>query len=325
LLRTRVAHCTGVVACLCALAISFVGCNRAVPGHPRARVRFTSGTPGAGFFPLGTDLVKEYARLLPDVEMELRQSDGTASNLESIQRGDADIGLSHADVTYLAFAGRLPGSNERFTRLRGIAVLQLTQVHIVVRAGLGISSVADLRGRRVSLGRPSRESSSSAALVLRAFGISPADLVVEPLRYDEAAARLANGSLDALLVTGTYPLDAVTFATREGARLLPVDGPAVERLRQEYPFFSRVAIPAGTYAGQSSPIHTIGVDTLVVCRAGLDERLVHDLTEHLFEILPQLPSIRSSLGLMDLEQAPATPIPLHEGAARYYRERELSR
>jgi TRAP transporter TAXI family solute receptor len=311
----------------CALALVLGGCARMPPEQPppRTRVRFTSGTPGAGFYALGEDLAREYARVLPGVEMEVRQSDGTASNLEAIQQGDADIGLTHADATYLAFAGRLAGTPRRFDRLRGVAVLPLNQVHIVIRPGAGISRVADLRGRRISLGRPSRESTSTAALVLKALGIGLNDVIVEPLRYDEAAKRLADGTLDALLVTGTYPLEAVTFATRAGARILPLDGPVVERLRQEYPFFRPVAIPARTYPGQAAAVHTLGVHTLVVCRAGLDERLVHDLTAELFEILPELPSIRSSLGLMDLDQASATPIPLHEGAARYYRERELSR
>ena len=315
----------GWLACACALGLLAASCTSPPPTSSRIRVRFASGTPGGGFYSLGQDLVREYARVLPDLDIELRQSDGSASNLKAIQQGDADIGLSHADVTYLAFAGRLNGEPERYNRLRGIAVLQLTQVHVVVGRGAGISRIADLRGRRLSLGRPSRESTSTVALVLKAFGIGLPDVTIEPLRYDEAALRLVAGSLDALLVTGTYPLEAVTTAMRAGARLLPIDGPAVDRLRDDYPFFSRVAIPPGTYPGQAESVHTIGVDALVVCRAGLDESVVHDLTARLFEILPRLPSVRSSLGLMDFDQAPATPIPLHEGAARYYRERELSR
>jgi TRAP transporter TAXI family solute receptor len=257
--------------------------------------------------------------------VEVHESDGSASNIEAIQRGEADIALTHADATYLAFVGRLEGIPERFDRLRGIAMLQLTRVHVVVRRGSGIRRVEDLRGRRISLGRPSRESVSTAAIVLNAFGIDLREVTLEPLRYDEAAARLADGTLDALLVTGTYPLKAVTVATAAGARLLSVDGPAIERLRHDYPFFSRAVIPGSTYPGHRDAIHTIGVDSLLVCRADLDESLVHDLTQRLFEILPALPSTELSLTLMDLERAPATPIPLHEGAARYYRERELFR
>ena len=84
------------------------------------------------------------------------------------------------------------------------------------------------------------------------------------------------------------------------------------------------SIPADTYPGQHERIHTIGVDTLLVCRSDLSEPLVHDLTKRLFDVLPTIAQRQTSLRLMDIEQAPATPIPLHEGAARYYRERELT-
>jgi TRAP-type uncharacterized transport system substrate-binding protein len=84
-------------------------------------------------------------------------------------------------------------------------------------------------------------------------------------------------------------------------------------------------IPGSTYPGHPDAIHTIGVDALLVCRRDLEESLVYDLTRRLFEALPSLSSQQESLRLMDVELAPATPIPLHEGAARYYRERELWR
>jgi uncharacterized protein len=314
-----------VRACLLTLAVLASACNQAVPEPPRVRVRLASGTPGGNFYALGEALAREYRRALPNLDLDVRPSDGSASNLEALQRGDADIGLSHADGTYLAYAGRLDDHRAPFTRLRGIAMLQLASVHIVVRANSGILTVEQLRGRRISLGRPSWGASSTAALVLNAIGLGLADAHVEPLRYDEAASRLSDGRLDALIVTGTYPLAAVTAATTAGARVLSLDGEAIDRLRRDYPFFSRVAIPSGAYPGQSQPVHTVGVHTLLVCRADLSETLVHDLTEALFAILPLLSTPETPLGRLDLAQAPATPIPLHEGAARYYRERELTR
>jgi uncharacterized protein len=312
-------------ACLVALTVLVSGCSQAAPEPPRVKVRLVTGTPGGNFYVLGEALAREYRRALPNVDIEVRPSDGSASNLEALQRGDADIGLSHADVTYLAFAGRLGSQRSAFARLRGVAMLETAAVHVVVRANSGIRSVDQLRNRRISLGRPSWGNSSTAALVLRAFGLGLGDAHVEPLRYDEAASRLSSGELDALLVTGTYPLSAVTAAASAGAVILPLDGDTIDRLRRDYPFFTRATIPAGTYHGQSRAIHTIGVHTLLVCRADLDETLVHDLTEQLFAILPLLPTPEAPLGRIDLARAPATPIPLHEGAARYYRERELTR
>jgi TRAP transporter TAXI family solute receptor len=148
---------------------------------------------------------------------------------------------------------------------------------------------------------------------------------VEQLQFNDAADRLVNGTLHAMFDTAIYPAASVTQATREGARLVPIAGPAIERLRHEYPFLRVTVIPRDTYPGGSQTIRTIGVDSLLVCRRDLDETLVYDLTRRFFEALPSLSSSQGALRFMDLDQAPATPIPLHDGAARFYRERELLR
>jgi hypothetical protein len=255
--------------------------------------------------------------------MDVRVLDtaGSVANVDALQHGNADVGLSYADVAYMAYVGRLDRREEAFAELRGMAVLELAPVHLVVRAGSAIADAASLRGRRVAVGPTGSGSALTAQIVLRALGIDATAVLVEPLKYNEAAARLAAGTIDALFVTGSDPVDAVRVSTQAGARILPLGGPAIERLRHDYPFFRPTVIQGGTYPGHPAPIRTIGVDNLLLCRRGLDESAVHDLTEHFFL---QWPSMRI-LGGMDLEQAPATPIPLHDGAARYYRERELER
>jgi TRAP transporter TAXI family solute receptor len=106
---------------------------------------------------------------------------------------------------------------------------------------------------------------------------------------------------------------------------LDVSGPTVQRLREEYPFLRPAVIPPGTYPGDLRPVQTLLVDVLLVCRADLDDRLARRLTGALFEVLPGLSSTNEFLRLIDLDRTPATPIPLHPGAALYYREKELGR
>ena len=113
--------------------------------------------------------------------------------------------------------------------------------------------------------------------------------------------------------------------TDAGARLLPIRGPAVDRLRTMYPFLRSEIIPAGSYRGMDRPVHTLSVDVVLLARVGLDNALVRRLTEGLFRMLPQLSAELPFLKEMDSERAPATPVPLHPGAALYYRELELRR
>jgi hypothetical protein len=308
------------------LTVALIAAGPAACGKPerpsaRKALRLTTGTPGARFHPLGQALAQVYAEASPLMDVSAQGSAGSVANVEALQRGDADVGLSYADVAYMAYVGRLDGRQEPFTDLRGIAVLELAPVHLVVRAGSKIADPKDLRGRRVAVGPPGSGSALTAEIVLRALGIDASAVDVEPLKYNEAAARLAAGTIDALFVNGSDPVDSVRASTLAGARILPLGGPAIERLRHDYPFFRPAVIHGSTYPGHPAPIRTIGVDNLLLCRRGLDEATVHDLTQQFFAQLPSM----SILSGLDLEQAPATPIPLHDGAARYYRERELSR
>jgi TRAP-type uncharacterized transport system substrate-binding protein len=135
----------------------------------------------------------------------------------------------------------------------------------------------------------------------------------------QTADKLAQGQMDAAFMTQIPPSRPIVTATQAGSRLLDIDGPIIEDLRTRYLYLTRTIIPRATYPNQAEAIRTIGVDLLLTCRADVDEGVVYRLLEAYFSTSSgtRLPS--------DVERAPATPIPLHPGAARYSRQRELSR
>jgi uncharacterized protein len=314
-----------LVLAMLATLFTTAGCEKSAPPVKRTALRIATGAPGGGFQPLGDALAKAIKAVMPDTEITVLGSAGAVSNIELIQAGNADVALSFSDVAYIASVGRLEGKPTPFTRLRAIAVLQLTPVHLVAGKQSGITQVPDLRGKRVGLGPPGSGTVFTAGLVLKAFGVELEAVHGERLGFDEAAKRVRAGTLDAMFDNANYPVTSARTATEAGASLIPLEGPEMERLRREYPFLRVMSIPRGTYPNQAEPIHTIGVDSLLVCRNDLDERLVYDFTQRLFEVLPAVSARQTSLRFMDLEQAPAAPIKLHEGAARYYREREFTR
>ena len=108
-------------------------------------------------------------------------------------------------------------------------------------------------------------------------------------------------------------------------RLLPIGRTVINQLRGSYPFLRPVTVAANELPGQNRPIETLGAEWLLVCRSDLSEDLVYQLTRAFFEQLPALARDHGEAALIDPEQAPAAPIPLHAGAARYYREREILR
>jgi uncharacterized protein len=292
--------------------------------HTRPIVRVITGTPGGGILPLAESLAAVYRQGLPDVTVEIRPSPGAVANADAIQHGDVDIGFVFADVTYTAFVGRLSAAAP-YDRLRAIAVLQIPAVHLVVRPDSGINDIADLRGRRVGVGPPGSGTALTVELVLGAFGLSRTDIRPVTLPFDDAARNMIDGKLDAMFDDAIYPAEAIRTATDAGGRLMPIVGASIDRLRHTYPFLRTTTIPPHSYPRVTEPVRTIGVDSVLVCRRDLDENLVYELTRLFLEALPTLSSSQDALRYMDLDQAPAAPIPLHEGAARYYRERELKR
>jgi TRAP transporter TAXI family solute receptor len=263
--------------------------------------------------------VTELQRRLPEIDLQVIDAEGSIGVLSAIQGNKADIGFMLGDVAYFAYLRVAEEQPSGMKQLRGMAALQLVPIHLLVRPGLNIRDISDLRGYRVGAGTALSVQTRLADLLFRVFKLGSE--VPQPGPRSELLT-----DVDAAFRTAYYPAPNVVQATEQGARLVPIDGPIVAQLQREYPFVQSLKIPAHTYPNQPEAVKTIGVDRLLVCRADLDEAIVHDLTRHFIEALPVLTaSVRTSLRLTELELTPATTIPLHKGAAQYYRERELSR
>jgi uncharacterized protein len=156
--------------------------------------------------------------------------------------------------------------------------------------------------------------------MLFSIGLGRAEMHGEFMPRDLAIEKLLKGDVDAMIITGRLPQEAVVRAVHGGARLLDIDGPEVDRLRTYYSLLRRMLIPRATYPSQDVPVRTVAVDLLLVCRADFDTKVVYELTRSYFEDSPE--NIRRQT---DPQRAPAVVISLHPGAARYYREREVNR
>ena len=311
-----------VVATL--IAAACVACGQPPADERPVTIRITTGLPGMTFRPLGEALAAAYERVLPAIKFEVIETAGSVNNLQRLQSGDAELGLALADVAYTAYHGRgnefpLPASD-----VRAIAVLHPSAVHILIPASASVRSIGDLSGR-IGVGPSGSGTAVTSALLLNAFGVPASRVSNESLPFITAAEALSRRQIDAAFVVAADPVDAVQRATAGGARLVGISGADVQRLRSEYPFLRPGRIPAGTYPSQPQDVETMLVDVLLLTRAELDDELVRRLTAALFEVLPELAANHDFLRLMDPQRAPATPLPLHPGAALYYRERELSR
>ena len=244
---------------------------------------------------------------------------GSLGIVEALRKSAVEFGAITSDAAYLRSRASLDRTAAPFDTLRGITVLDLKTIHLMVKKNSRVRSIADLGGLNVSLGPPGTGTSLVSKLLLNANGLTLADIDEENLTIPEAVKRLAAGQLDAAFMPMVAPGAELAAAARRGAQLLQIAGDKVEELRLRHPFLLRTRLAEGTYPGQDKVVHTLAVDLLLVCRAETDELLVYNVLQSYFTELARTTAVT------DLSRATGMPIPLHSGAARYYRERELSR
>jgi hypothetical protein len=287
------------------------------PPHPVLRVTLAFG-------PFARRLIQEFRTALPTVDVQAVSATDSNDTVRALEHGHADFGLAYADAVFSAYSAN--GGGVRTGQLRGVSLLEPLPMYFLVRTASGITQASDIRGRNVAIpgGPASLANWTLGGLVLQALGVDPAS--VKTLPVQTVLEGLTDGSLDAVLLSGWTPATAAAVSNiRAKVTLVPVEGPSIERLRREYPFIRSVVVPLVLYPEQQHPIATVGMDVLVICRSDLDEALVHDAIKVLFVVYPRLSDVEATLRFLNLDEAPATPIPLHPGAARYFRERELSR
>jgi TRAP transporter TAXI family solute receptor len=302
------------------------GCTVQTTEAPRQTIRISTGDPAGAYHTLGETLARVYTERLGGVQALAAPSPTLNLSLASLQDGAADLGFASARIAYAAYTGGTSRTRV-FSKLRGIAVLYTGVFHIVVRRDSGLTGITDLRGKRVGMVLTSRDPRAGPAridLVFNAYGVSMDELQVVRMTVGEVAEALETRRVDGVLAGTAFPYPTIAdAATRVGIRFLEVDEAAVAKVRARAPFFKPVTIPRGTYPDQDRAVRAVGFDTMLLCREGLDEDTVYRLTKTFFDALPDLARIHENMRQVDPDRASATVIPLHAGAARYYRERQL--
>ena len=301
------------------LITTLSACKETTESSGPRSLRFWSGIAA----PFTNDLAAHYSAKVPDIDVKVEAVPGSLVVTTSVQE-HGDLGFAQADVVYLAYRHGINGHEYPHTNLRGVAVLWVNNVYVIVPRDSPINDVSELRTKRVGVLRLGGSGEFAARIVLRVYGLAYADMKVTFLSTELMMNQLARGELDAAVYVYPFLTESVQAAHRQfGIRLLPVSRDVTNRLLAEYPFLERVVVPSSELAGQKHDVDTLGAQSLLICRSDLSEQLAYELTREFFVALPELARKHPVAALIDPEQAPTTPIPLHPGAARYYREREI--
>jgi TRAP transporter TAXI family solute receptor len=316
------------IAVLVALvAVGVCGCSQ---GTTAARKRLSIATGGTGgvFYPYGGAIARVISENLEGVEATAEVTGASVDNLKFIKQGTSDLALTMADTAQDAVAARDAFADFGAVPVRTLAVLYPSFVHLVTRDGSGIASVADLRGRIVSIGSPGSGTAVLAQRILEAAGLTPGrDLRTQSLGVAQSVDALKDAKVDAFFWNGGLPTAAIVdLVNTPGitAHFIATDN-VLPQLQQKYgpSLYYREIIPAATY-GAEADTPVVGVANLLVVSESMDEQLAYDITRLLFEKQADLIAVHQQAKELSLQNAVAgSPIPFHPGAVRFYRERQV--
>ena len=295
----------------------------AIPGYgQRVLITILTGSIYGVYYPLGTTLSSIYTKVIPGAFVTAQATDGSVENLRLLEASHGELAFTLGDTLADAWAGnKEAGFAAPYRQLRAIARIYPNYIQIVASDRTGIKTLADLKGKRVSVGPKGSGTELNAIAIFKAAGFSLGDLAkVDHSPFGTSARLVIEGALDATLQTAGLGVESIRHLLASGqASLIPIPGEVVAKVGT--PVYVATNIPANTYDGQTADVPTASIPNFLVARVGLSDDVAYLMTKSLFEQLDRL--VRTHPAAKDISAETATtglPIPLHPGAERYYRE-----
>lgn len=308
------------------LAVAGVALVAAAP--VQAQTKFinvlTGGTSGV-YYPMGVALTQIYGKALPNAKSSVQATKASAENLNLLQAGRGEIAFTLGDALSSAWKGdEEAGFRSPLKKLRTVAGIYPNYVQIVASAESGVKSLADLKGKRISVGAPRSGTELNARAILQAAGLSYKDFSkVEYLPFGESVELMKNRQLDATLQSaglGVASLRDLSTALKINVVAIPAD--VVAKVGDAA--YQSAMIPANTYEGQTTAVPTAAIQNFLVTHEGVPTETVYLMTKSMFEHMDQLLAAHAAAKAIKKETAALNPpVPLHPGAEKYYREAGL--
>ncbi|KOG37675.1 TAXI family TRAP transporter solute-binding subunit [Streptomyces resistomycificus] len=290
---------------------------------PSGTITFSTGTKAGVYQEYGRRLSNELDKDMPDLKVRLMTSDGSQANVARVATGKADFTIAAADAVETYALAKGPGAD----RLRGVARLYDDYVQLIVPPDSNVQSVADLRGKRVAIGRPFSGVRLIATRVLKAAGID-ARKDITPLAdgIDTGPERMKRGDIDAFFWSGGLPTQGLKkLAVGYPYRFVPIGSDLVSKLHDQggaSRYYRATNMPESAYPSiqKGATVATLAVSNVLITRKDTDARLTEWLTRAVLKSRDEIGSHVHSAQLVDVRTAIYTdPLALHDGARRYYR------
>ncbi len=311
-----------IIALLLAVALVFV---MAACGGGATTMTMGTGSPTGTYYAYG-GILGQYITNNAGVTVNAVSTGGSKDNIQGIDAGDYQLGTVQSDVMHYAWNGNRSFEEDgAISSFRTVAGLYAEAVQLVT-VNPEIKSVADLKGKKVSIGAPGSGVYFNAMDVLAAAGIAEKDIKPQYQNFDESADALKDGKIDAAFIVAGAPTPAITelSMTNANTRIVPIDGDIAEKLMKDNTFYSVYKIPAETYKGQAEEVLTVTVKATLIVSADASEDDVYNLTAAIFDNIDSITKEHAKGAELSLENATeGLTVPFHAGAAKYFKEKGI--
>ncbi|MFT4096753.1 MAG: TAXI family TRAP transporter solute-binding subunit [Rhodoblastus sp.] len=281
----------------------------------------TGGTSGV-YYPMGVAISKIFSEKMQGVRPSVQATKASVENLNLIQQGKGELAFTLGDSLADAAKGvEEAGFKKPLDQLRGVAGIYANYIQVIASKDSGIKTLADLKGKRLSVGAPKSGTELNARAILKAAGIDYKDLgKVEYLPFGESVELIKNRQLDATLQSAGLGVASIRdLANSVPITVVEIPAAIVDKVGSPY---VKVTIPKGTYEGQDADVPAAAVKNYLVTNAKLPDDVVYGMTKAIFESLPDLQAAHSAAKAIKLDTAmEGMPVPLHPGAAKYFKEK----
>ena len=286
-----------------------------------------SGGPAGGTFQVVANAIQVYGPVKEnkDFKVKAQSSAGSVENLRKVDRGKADFGVVYSGHVYLGRNGRLKNDTKKYENVMAVAYLYGAPAQLVTRKGSGIKSVKDLVGKKVGVGNAGSGAYANCELFFTHMGVWD-KIEQNALGYNDAAAAFGNNQLDAFWLFTAFPSGAVIMAAQSNdIELVDVGKDAEESgFFEEYPYFSRLSVPSGTYRGVEYDSPSFQDSSLWVANANVPDQVVYDLLSMIYtdEGLAHMVSQKKTFKEMKVEDGVKGIVtPMHPGAVKFWKEK----
>ena len=285
-------------------------------------VNILTGGQSGVYYPMGVALSQIYAKSIPNVRATAQVTKASAENLNLLQAGRGELALALADSVSDAWKGEAEaGFPKKLDKLRGLSGTYSNYIQIVANADSGIKTLADLKGKRISVGAAKSGTELNARAIFKAAGLTYADLAkVEYLPFGESVELIKNRQLDATLQSAGLGVASIRdLSTSVKIVVVPVPADVVAKVGDAA--YQTAVIPANTYTGQTQDVATAAIPNFLVTHSGVSDELAYQMAKQMYENIDTLYAAHNAAKAIKRENAiKGMPVPLHPGAERYYRE-----